>query len=90
MIAEEELIDHVLTVGEVVGAVAVTAKALFAHSAVEALDEGLLVLLVGPGNAMSTAVGGSPLGYETDPPVFLTVTARVRLRRSPQRSPSLM
>ena len=52
MMAEDELFHQVLAVGKILGAEEVPAEALFTHSAVEALDEGLLILPVGPGYAM--------------------------------------
>ena len=62
MIAMEELLHQFEAVGKVLKGIAVPAEAFLAHSAIEALDESLLVLLVRAGNTMSLAVGWSPLG----------------------------
>ena len=62
IIAKQELLYQAEAIKKVLKGIAVPAEALFAHSAVEAFDEGLLVPLVGPGYAMSLAVGRSPFG----------------------------
>ena len=61
MIALEEHVHFGLAVLAVLGRVASPAQAFFAHSAVKALDVGLLILLVRPRHAVPATVGAHPL-----------------------------